>query len=392
MKNFFSLISTITLITTGVTSVISCGATSGAASGAATYSNVTKQQETQALISFARQNKITDINLSTLNFINSPQTQNQQSIFWHFTTSKNSTLAGHNQLLGQYGGIMLYHNRDKTFTLETKTAGNPFAKPARYIPGYYDSSFSISSYIAGSTNDFTIVANADDLKRITQDVDPGGVTTIAELFKELQWDNLASFPGLTLQDLHELNDHPTAWQIPENHFAIIHVNKNPQNQYQIVWSNLATMADKQIFQSRLINSFFWKQSSSVFHLWSSHEFLIELTQLYELDRNPDNPWFSAPSLQKLFKQTPAPGGLKAGTIYLATVPNSGATPAGYEAFNASENQLISAIQSFIKSKIHFQTFRRFVDTIYTRNINLTFTYQDNIFTFKPSQSGGLTNV
>ena len=344
------------------------------------------------LLNFAKQNKITDINLTTLNFINSKQSNNQQSILWDFTRSNNSKLPDHTQLLGQYGGIMLYHNKDKTFTLENKTTGNPFTKPVRYIPGYYDSSFDISSYIAGDTNDFTIVANADDLKRLTQDVEPGGVTTIAELFKELQWNNLASFLGLTLQDLHELNDHPTAWQITENHFAVIHVQKNTQtqNKYQIVWSNLATMTDKQIFSSRLINSFFWKQTTSVFHLWSSHEFLLELTQLYQLDKNPDNPWFSTPNLQKLFKPNPAPGGLKAGTIYLATVPKSGATPAGYQAFNASENELIAAIQSVIKTSASFQTFSTFVAENY-RNNNLTFDYQNNTFTFDPSKSGALTN-
>ncbi len=384
MKKLFSCISTIALTTTGITPVISCGTTS--------YSNVTKQQETKALLDFAKQNKITDINLTTLNFINSKQSNNQQSILWDFTRSNNSKLPDHTQLLGQYGGIMLYHNKDKTFTLETKTTGNPFAKPARYIPGYYDASFDISSYIAGDTNDFTIVANADDLKRLTQDVEPGGVTTIAELFKELQWNNLASFPGLTLQDLHELNDHPTAWQITENHFAVIHVQKNTQtqNKYQIVWSNLATMTDKQIFSSRLINSFFWKQTTSVFHLWSSHEFLLELTQLYQLDKNPDNPWFSTPNLQKLFKQNPAPGGLKAGTIYLATVPKSGATPAGYQAFNASENELIAAIQSVIKTSASFQSFSTFVAKNYHNN-NLAFNYQNNTFVFDPSKSGALTN-
>ena len=168
-----------------------------------------------------------------------------------------------------------------------------------------------------------------------------------------------------------------------------------KKKYQIVWSNLATMTDQQIFpNSKLgyINSFFWKQSSSVFHLWSSREFLLELTQLYQLDKNPDNPWFSTLNLQKLFKQTPASGGLKAGTIYFATVPSGSATPAIYQDFNATENQLISAIQSFIKNKSHFQTFKTFVDTIYTMNINLTFTYQDNTFTFNPNQSGVLTNA
>ena len=223
MKKFFSLISTITLITTGTTSVISCGTT--------TYSNVTKQQETKALLDFARKNNITDINLATLNFINSKQSNNQQSILWDFNRSNNSKLPDHTQLLEQYGGIMLYHNKAKTFTLETKTTGNPFAKPARYIPGYYDSSFDISSYIAGDTNDFTIVVNADDLKRLTQYIDPaGGVSTMTELFKDLQWNNLANFPDLALQDLFTLEQNsPFAWQIPEDHFAVIHVQKKPSN-------------------------------------------------------------------------------------------------------------------------------------------------------------------
>ena len=389
MKKLFSCISTIALTTTGITPVISCGAT--------TYSNVTKQQETKALLDFARKNNITDINLATLNFINSKQSNNQQSILWDFTRSNNSKLPDHTQLLGQYGGIMLYHNKDKTFTLETKTTGNPFAKPARYIPGYYDSSFDISSYITGKatdqTTDFTIVANADSLVHLEQDFGPGGAGNIQELFIEMGWDNFANFPSLTLKDLANLSaSSPFAWQITENHFAVIHVQKNTQtqNKYQIVWSNLATMTDKQIFSSWLINSFFWKQTTSVFHLWSSHEFLLELTQLYQLDKNPDNPWFSTPNLQKLFKQNPAPGGLKAGTIYLATVPKSGATPAGYQAFNASENELIAAIQSVIKTSASFQSFNTFVANNY-RNNNLTFTYQNNTFTFDLNQSGALTN-
>ena len=385
MKKFFSLISTITLTTTVITPVISCGT--------ATYSNVTKQQETKALLDFAKQNKITDINLTTLNFINSKQSNNQQSILWDFTRSNNSKLPDHTQLLGQYGGIMLYHNKDKTFTLETKTTGNPFAKPAHYIPGYYDASFDISSYITGGTNDFTIVANTDALDRLDADIDPvGGVGSIQQLFNNMSWNNIKNFSGLTLQDLSKLSENPTAWEIPENHFAIIHVQKNTQtqNKYQIVWSNLATMTDKQIFSSRLINSFFWKQTTSVFHLWSSHEFLLELTQLYQLDKNPDNPWFSTPNLQKLFKQNPAPGGSKAGTIYLATVPKSGATPAGYQDFNASENELIAAIQSVIKTSASFQSFSTFVAKNYHNN-NLAFNYQNNTFVFDPSKSGALTN-
>ncbi len=385
MKKIFSLISTITLTTTGITPVISCGTT--------TYSNVTKQQETQALLNYAKQNKITDINLTTLNFINSKQSNNQQSILWDFTRINNSKLPNHTQLLGQYGGIMLYHNKAKTFTLETKTTGNPFAKPARYIPGYYDSSFDISSYIAGDTNDFTIVANTDALDRLDADIGPvGGVGSIQQLFNNMSWNNIKNFSGLTLQDLSKLSEKPTSWQIPENHFAIIHVQKNTQtqNKYQIVWSNLATMTDKQIFSSRLINSFFWKQTTSVFHLWSSHEFLLELTQLYQLDKNPDNPWFSAPNLQKLFKQNPAPGGLKAGTIYLATVPKSGDTPAGYQDFNASENELIAVIQSVIKTSASFQAFSTFVDKNYHNN-NLTFNYQNKTFVFDLNKSGALTN-
>ncbi len=386
MKKIFSLISTITLTTTGITPVISCGT--------ATYSNVTKQQETQALLNFAKQNKITDINLTTLNFINSKQSNNQQSILWDFTRSNNSKLPDHTQLLGQYGGIMLYHNKAKTFTLETKTTGNPFAKPARYIPGYYDSSFDIPSYITGKatdqTTDFTIVANADSLVHLEQDFGPGGAGNIQELFIEMGWDNFANFPSLTLKDLANLSaSSPFPWQIAENHFAVIHVKKI-NNQYQIVWSNLATMTDKQIFPSRLINSFFWKQTPSVFHLWSSHEFLLELAQLYELDKNPDNPWFSTPNLQKLFKQNPAPGGLKAGTIYLATVPKSSATPPGYQAFNASENELIAAIQSVIKTSASFQSFSTFVAKNYHNN-NLAFNYQNNNFVFDPNKSGALTN-
>ncbi len=388
MKKFFSLISTITLTTTGITPVISCGTT--------TYSNVTKQQETKALLDFARKNNITDINLATLNFINSKQSNNQQSILWDFNRSNNSKLPDHTQLLEQYGGIMLYHNKAKTFTLETKTTGNPFAKPARYIPGYYDSSFDISSYIAGDTNDFTIVASADDLDNLDTWIGqyPASGNSIA-LFKRMGWNSaneLKLGAGLTNQTLRSLQDKPTAWQIPENHFAVIHVQKNTQtqNKYQIVWSNLATMTDKQIFSSRLINSFFWKQTTSVFHLWSSHEFLLELAQLYQLDKNPDNPWFSTPNLQKLFKQNPAPGVLKAGTIYLATVPKSGATPAGYQDFNASENELIASIQSVIKTSASFQSFSTFVAKNYHNN-NLAFNYQNNTFVFDPSKSGALTN-
>ena len=129
------------------------------------------------------------------------------------------------------------------------------ALPSFIAPSHFNPSLNTPSFITGNTNDFTIVANADDLKRITQDVDPGGVSTIAELFKELQWDNLASFPGLTLQDLNELNDHPTAWQIPENHFAVIHVKKM-NNQYQIIWSNLANQQTKQSLPGREINASF----------------------------------------------------------------------------------------------------------------------------------------
>ena len=127
---------------------------------------------------------------------------------------------------------MIYHNKDKKFALETKTAGNPFAKPVRYIPGYYDSSFNISSYVAGTTSDFTIVANADDLDNLDTWIGqyPAKGNSV-DLFRRMGWNSpneLKIGTGLINQTLRTLQDKPLDWHIPENHFAVIHVQKNTQ--------------------------------------------------------------------------------------------------------------------------------------------------------------------
>ena len=121
--------------------------------------------------------------------------------------------------------------------------------PHFIAPSHFNPSLNTPSFITGNTSDFTIVANADDLDNLDTWIGqyPASGNSIA-LFKRIGWnssDELKLAAGLTNQTLRNLQDKPTAWQIPENHFAVIHVQKNTQNKYQIVWSNLANEQTKQ---------------------------------------------------------------------------------------------------------------------------------------------------
>ena len=297
MKKILNVLTISILSSSLISSVISCDNNKNP------YNSVTKDQEIYALNNFIQKNKskldpgfkFYDSHDNTDSIFNNHKEKNNiQMIDWTINSGQNSIKDNlHSKLKASYSGVMEYNLKTKNFTLD----GDPFNN-VQYIPGNFNPSLGVSSmicacnpYIAKEDNDtdFIIAASSGQLTSLAQLVS-GDADSIQDVFRYMEWKNIANFPGLTLPDLKYIQLHSPAWQLTPGYMAIIHVQKI-NDQFQVVWSNLNNQQEKKSLPAGDIHSIFWKNvtrkpNSSIKtpqnHLWISKSLL---TMIYQLKTN-----------------------------------------------------------------------------------------------------------
>ena len=378
MKKILNIFATTILITTGTSSVFSCGH----------HRNLpaTKQQEEDALINFAQQHGIQgdEINKSNWSFQDHPAIDEKEEINFTFEEINNVKDTQHSQLLKEFNGEMTYNLEKMSFNLD----GSPFDNPT-LIPGYYEPSLhNKPSTITGNANDFTIAAGYDDLRNLSSDLERPDTQTLPKLFAAMDWKNVANFKGLTVPDLESLQK-PVWRLLDDEHMALIHVVKT-NGTYHIAWTNLDNKKDKKsLFEpDGDISSVFWKDivadkknlNTTYYHLWCSQQLVQEITQIYELyaQKPNQNPWFKSDSLNRWLMDR----SVKDWNQKIVGVQIINNTWSPYLSYNTSINMLDKALKT-LNNASFVQLVNKIPVHYYFQNYDLVF---NKDFSFNSAES------